>query len=84
MLEHSTWSTSQTKAPTSGIIKLMWDSLVWQIGTKQDQVIWWATSIMTGNLVASRVLVSDTNGKVGASTVTSTELSYLTWVTSNV
>lgn len=84
MLEHSTWSTSQIKAPTSGIINLMWDSLVWQIGNKQDQVIGWATTIMTGNLVSNRVLVSDTNGKVWASTVTSTELWYLTWVTSNV
>lgn len=55
-----------------------------QLSLKSDIPIWWATSIMTGNLVANRVLVSDGSGKVWASTVTSTELWYLTWVTSNV
>ena len=44
-----------------------------------------ASTIVTSNLTASRVLVSDTNGKVAvSSTITSTELGYLNNVSSNI
>lgn len=43
-----------------------------------------ASSIVGTNLTASRALVSDSNGKVAVSAVTSTELGYLDGVTSNV
>lgn len=43
-----------------------------------------ASTIVTSNLSASRALVSDGSGKVGVSAVTSTELSRLDGVTSNV
>lgn len=43
-----------------------------------------ASTIVTANLTASRVLVSDANGKVAVSAVTSTELGYLDGVTSAI
>jgi hypothetical protein len=43
-----------------------------------------ATTILTANLTAARVLVSDENGKVVVSTITSTELGYLGGVTANI
>ena len=43
-----------------------------------------ATTITSSNLSASRVLTSDVSGKVAASSVTSTELGYLSGVTSAI
>ena len=43
-----------------------------------------ASTIVTSNLIISRALVSDTSGKVAVSTVTSTELGYLSGVTSAI
>lgn len=43
-----------------------------------------ATSIAASNLTASRVLISNSSGKVAVSDVTSTELGYLDGVTSNI
>lgn len=54
------------------------------IATKQATITGAATTITSNNLTASRVLVSDANGKVAASSVTSTELGYLSGVTSSI
>lgn len=43
-----------------------------------------ASTIASDNLTASRALISDSNGKVAVSPVTSTELGYLDGVTSNI
>lgn len=43
-----------------------------------------ATTIVSSNLTASRALVSDSSGKVAVSAVTSTELGYLSGVTSAI
>lgn len=43
-----------------------------------------ASTIVSSNLTASRVLYSDVSGKVAVSTTTSTELGYLTGVTSSI
>jgi len=51
---------------------------------KQDAITGAATTITTSNLTASRALVSDGSGKVATNAVTSTELGYLSGVTSNV
>lgn len=51
---------------------------------KQGAITGGATTITSSNLTASRALVSDTNGKVAVSAVTSTELGYLDGVTSAV
>ena len=54
------------------------------LGSKQDKIVGGASTITDDNLVANRALVSDGNGKVAVSNVTSTELGYLDGVTSNV
>lgn len=54
------------------------------LGSKQDTIVGGASTITDDNLTANRALVSDGNGKVAVSNVTSTELGYLDGVTSNV
>jgi hypothetical protein len=55
-----------------------------KLGTKQATITGGATTITGSNLTASRTLVSDANGKVAVSAVTSTELGYLDGVTSAI
>ena len=43
-----------------------------------------ATTILSANLTAARVLVSDENGKVAVSAITATELRYLSGATANI
>lgn len=52
--------------------------------SKQDTIVGGASTITDDNLTANRALVSNSSGKVGVSEITSTELSYLDGVTSNV
>lgn len=54
------------------------------LDTKQDAITGGASTITTSNLDTLRALISDANGKVSVSPVTSTELGYLDGVTSNV
>ena len=54
------------------------------LDSKQDKITGAATSIAGSNLTASRALVSDANGKVAVSAVTSTELGYLDGVKSAI
>lgn len=51
---------------------------------KQSSITGAATSITSSNLTASRALVSDGSGKVSVSSTTSTELGYLSGVTSAI
>lgn len=51
---------------------------------KQDKITGAATTITDDNLTVNRALISNSSGKVAVSAVTSTELSYLDGVTSNV
>lgn len=53
------------------------------LGSKQDTVVGGASTIVEDNLTANRALVSDASGKVATSEITSTELGYLSGVTSN-
>jgi hypothetical protein len=55
-----------------------------QLNGKQATITGAATTIDTENLTASRALVSDGSGKVAVSSVTSTELGYVSGVTSAV
>lgn len=54
------------------------------INTKQNVITGAATTITSSNLTASRALVSNSSGKVAVSSVTSTELGYLSGVTSAI
>lgn len=55
-----------------------------KLSGKQDTITGAGSTITGSNLTTSRALVSNSNGKVAVSDVTSTELSYLDGVTSNV
>lgn len=59
-------------------------TLTTALQSKQDNIVGGASTITDDNLAANRALVSDGNGKVAVSNVTSTELGYLDGVTSNV
>lgn len=52
--------------------------------SKQDTITGGATTIASDNLTAGRALVSNSNGKVAVSAVTSRELGYLDGVTSSI
>lgn len=55
-----------------------------QLNGKQSSITGAATTIASNNLTASRALVSNSSGKVAVSSVTGTELGYLSGVTSSV
>lgn len=55
-----------------------------QINSKQDTITGAATTVVSNNLSANKVLNSDSNGKISASSISSTELSYLYGVSSNI
>jgi hypothetical protein len=60
------------------------DNIQTQFSGKQAIITGAATTIDTEDLTASRALVSDGSGKVAVSSVTSTELGYVSGVTSSV
>lgn len=55
-----------------------------QLNGKQSTITGGATSIISSNLTTNRALISDSSGKVGVSSVTNTELEYLTGTSSAV
>ena len=90
----TTYSTGTTT--TSGLTKLYTgtgsntdgtmtqSAITTQLNNKQSTITGGASTITTSNLTASRALVSNTSGKVSVSTITSTELGYLSGVTSGI
>ena len=54
------------------------------LANKQATITGAATTIVSSDLTASRAMVSDVNGKIAISEVTSTELGYLDGVTSSI
>lgn len=54
------------------------------LADKQDKITGAATTITNSNLTANCALISDADGKVAVSSVTSTELGYINGVTSDV
>jgi hypothetical protein len=74
----ATWGTpTDTQYPSAKLTK---DTL----DTKQAAITGGATTITSSNLTTNRALVSNGSGKVDISTVTSTELGYLSGVSSNI
>ena len=59
-------------------------TLATALGSKQDTITGAATTITDTDLTASRALVSDGSGKVAVSTITATELGYLSGTTANI
>lgn len=75
-------ATAATSATTSDIAE--GSNLYFLDARAQAAITGGASTIVTSNLTASRALVSDGSGKVGVSAVTSTELGYLTGVSSAI
>ena len=84
-------TSAQIAALNSGIT----EALVTQIGTnqsaiaglgtdKQDKITGAATTITSSNLTANKAVITNNNGKIAESTVTSTELGYLSGASSNI
>ncbi len=67
-----------------GYLNGVTSALQTQIDSKQATITGGATTIVSSNLTASRALASDGSGKVAVSSVTSTELGYLSGVTSAI
>ena len=55
-----------------------------ELDTKQYTITGAATTIVDSNLTTNRALISNSTGKVEASSITSTQLGYLSGVTSNI
>ena len=70
------------------ILKYNSTSGLWEnsnaLSTKQDTITGAASTITTSNLTGSRVLVSNGGGKVDVSAITTTEVGYLSGVTSDI
>lgn len=77
-------AVSDTTATELGYVHGVTSAIQTQINSKQATVTGAATTITSSNLTASRALVSNSNGKVAVSSVTSTELGYLSGITSSV
>ncbi|WP_280515731.1 phage baseplate protein [Cuneatibacter sp. NSJ-177] len=71
---------TQSKTSVTSSINEVCDSLT----NKQNLISGAASTIATSNLTTQRVLVSNSSGKVSASTTTATELGYLKGVTANI
>lgn len=54
------------------------------LSKKQNSITGAASTITSSNLTSNRALVSNSSGKISASTVTATELSYVKGVTSAI
>lgn len=59
-------------------------SIQTQLNGKEPTITGAATSVVSSDLTASRVIVSDSNGKISVSDITTTELNCLDNVTSNI
>lgn len=77
-----------TSLANNDILKYNSSTDLWEnsnvLSTKQDTITGAATTITSSNLTASRALVSDGSGKVAVSSITDTELGYLSGVTSAI
>lgn len=76
--------SNSTNPITSGAVKAAVDGLNEAIANAAIKLTGAVTSITVNNLTASKVLVSDADGKVAVSTLDSSKLTYLSDVTSNI
>ena len=77
-------AVSATTDTELGYLSGVTSAIQMQIDSKQATITGGATTIVSSNLTASRALASDGSGKVAVSSVTSTELGYLSGVTSAI
>ena len=79
-----TLAVSDVTSTELGYLDGVTSAIQTQLNAKQATITGAATTIDDADLTASRALVSDSNGKVAVSDVTSTEIGYLDGVTSNI
>lgn len=77
-------AVATTTATEIGYVSGVTSAIQTQINGKQATITGGATTIVSSNLTASKALVSDASGKVAVSAVTSTELGYVSGVTSAI
>ena len=77
-------AVSATTSTELGYLSGVTSAVQTQIDGKQATITGGATTITSSNLTASKALASDASGKVAASSVTSTELGYVSGVTSAI
>ncbi len=76
--------SSQVATSDGTTLNTKLDDIQTQLDGKQPTITGAATTITSDNLTTGKVLISDSNGKVAVSDITSTELGYLNDVSSNV
>jgi len=77
-------AVSATTDTELGYVSGVTSAIQTQIDTKQATITGGATTITSSDLTASRALASNSSGKVAVSAVTSTELGYVSGVTSAI
>ena len=77
-------AVSATTDTELGYVSGVTSAIQTQIDSKQATITGGATTITSSDLTASRALASNSSGKVAVSTVTSTELGYVSGVTSAI
>ena len=77
-------AVSATTDTELGYVSGVTSAIQTQINTKQATITGGATTITSSDLTASRALASSASGKVAVSAVTSTELGYVSGVTSAI
>jgi hypothetical protein len=77
-------AVSATTDTELGYVSGVTSAIQTQINTKQATITGGATTITSSDLTASRALASNSSGKVAVTSVTSTELGYVSGVTSAI
>ena len=77
-------TTSSITTTKLGYLTDVTSNIQAQLNNKQETISGAATTITSNNLTASRALISNSSGKIADSAVTSTELGYLSGVTSSI
>ena len=75
---------SDTTATEIGYVHGTTQSIQYQLNGKQPTITGAATTITSADLATGRTVITDANGKIGISSVTTTELAYLSGTTSSV
>ena len=77
-------TASTTTSTELGYVSGVTSAIQTQLNGKEPTITGAATTIASSDLTASRALISNASGKVAASSVTSTELGYVSGVTSAI
>ena len=92
--QHLVYDSTSQKWKNSSVVSLAWGNITGTLSDqtdlqsalndKQDEITGAASTITTSDLTGGRVIISDSNGKIVASTITTAKLGYLSDVSSNI